>query len=818
MAAFNFLKHPYIVISSFFLYITFIARWHKINIDIKMYNENVSYQTLISVCLICLLFLLPSLFRSRRVCIIKKPVENKLRFFANRFCSGLFFLLGNYYLHSSFILSQDLIKIYKADIAWTQILAVSVLFLASFYLPKRVRLFSFVGIILFLFGFVSLFHTSRIFDHLTLMSLLVIVTNPVDLKFHISYLFLFVLFWLFTIKINKSDAKYFENNAVLWLSTLLFSILISFLILLYTEQISILLKNYASGIFIIYNLPYGMFLWFCIKLFCFLDLGNKNKISAKLLDGWLLSILTMAVLTLLYDVQNVVFLFKCLFIAVGMYLIWNPNQLQISQIRMTERKQIIILILFSGMFSAILFYIIYRLSTYSLDIYKMVRDLFLMYFVSEESMFNNTLARVVLKALHQVNEAFKYMRGNIFAFGSVTSCFISLYLYKRYAFKENILFLLNCIFAGIIAWLFAGLLWDFCLVFIYLPSRHITWFYKFRKEHAELLFDIIRTFQILIIYYSFKQALQRGKRLVLWTVFSNYALYISLSYAASFFLMYVLKFFNVNNFDDLTPVFFSVLNMANIVIAPLIILAVSVLICGNKNIEERILPTLLQCRPLNVSEKQKFTKVLAVLQEKDILPDITAIQIYISRITEFNAYTIGKMSIAVTYSLFQKLTPQQIAGIISHEFGHIKHNDGDLRVLLYALNFPATLIKKIYNAISFQRSPVLAIISSLGLFLLAYTHMLPLMGVDIFLCVMFWFLLQTAIFLMENQDLQDSEWMADEYAASKGLGQELREALTLMATVDETNDDNDREPWMEKYPDLAERIRRLETLQNPIGV
>ena len=83
---------------------------------------------------------------------------------------------------------------------------------------------------------------------------------------------------------------------------------------------------------------------------------------------------------------------------------------------------------------------------------------------------------------------------------------------------------------------------------------------------------------------------------------------------------------------------------------------------------------------------------------------------------------------------------------------------------------------------------------------------------------MVWFLLQMAIFLMKNQDLQDSEWKADEYASSKGLGQELKEALMLMATVDETNDDNDREPWMEKYPDLAERIRRLETLQNPIGV
>lgn len=818
MAAFNFLKHPYIVISSFFLYITFIAHWHKIIIDIEIYNKNVSYEGLISVCLICLLFLLPSLFCSRRVCIIKKPVENKFRFFASRFCSGLFFLLGNYYLNNSFILSQDLINIYKADIAWTQILAVSVFFLASFYLSKRVRLFSFIGIILFLFGFVSLFHTSRIFDHLTLLRLLFLITTPSDFEYHVSYLFLFVLFWLFTIKINKLDAKYFENNVFLWLSTLLFSILISFLILLYTEQISLLLNDYESGIFIIYHLPYGMFLWFCIKLFCFLDLGSKNKISAKLLDGWLLSILTMAVLTLLYDVQNVVFLLKCLLIAMGMYLIWNPNQLHISQIRMTERKQIIILILFSGMFSAILFYIIYRLSTFSRDIYKMVRDLFLMYFASEESMFNNTLARVVLMALNQVNKAFKYMRGNIFAFGSLTSCFISLYLYKRYTFKENIVFLLNCIFAGIISWLFAGLLWDFCLVFIYLPSRHITWFYKLRTEHAELMFNIIRTFQVLILYYTFKQAFQRGKRLVLWTVFSNFALYISLSYAVSFLLLNVIKIFDVNNSDNLTPFFTSVLNMADIVIVPLVILAVSVLICGNKNIEERILPTLLQCRPLNVSEEQKFNKVIAVLQEKDILSDTTAIQIYISRITEFNAYTIGKKSIAITYSLFKKLTPQQIAGIISHEFGHIKHNDGDLRVLLYALNFPATLIKKIYNAVSFQRFPVLATIGSLGLFLLAYTHMLPLMGVDIFLCVMFWFLLQTAIFLMENQDLQDSEWKADEYASSKGLGQELKEALMLMATVDETNDDNNREPWMEKYPDLAERIQRLETLQNPIGV
>ena len=80
---------------------------------------------------------------------------------------------------------------------------------------------------------------------------------------------------------------------------------------------------------------------------------------------------------------------------------------------------------------------------------------------------------------------------------------------------------------------------------------------------------------------------------------------------------------------------------------------------------------------------------------------------------------------------------------------------------------------------------------------------------------MIWFLLQTAIFLMENLDTQESEWRADAFAASNGLGQELKEALKQMATIDLKEDV--RESWMERYPDLTERIRRLETPQNLIG-
>ena len=80
--------------------------------------------------------------------------------------------------------------------------------------------------------------------------------------------------------------------------------------------------------------------------------------------------------------------------------------------------------------------------------------------------------------------------------------------------------------------------------------------------------------------------------------------------------------------------------------------------------------------------------------------------------------------------------------------------------------------------------------------------------------VFLWFLLQTAIFLMENQDTQDSEWRADAYAATGGLAQELKEALMQMATTEDKEDV--RESWMERYPALAERIQRLEAFQTPV--
>lgn len=813
-----FTKYPYFAILGFFLYITCMTRFFNTitSINRSVYTFYFPFQIMVS--LVCLLLLLPSLFRTTHIQKIKKPVENKIRFIASRFCSGFFFAYGSWYFFNSFRPSQDLLKINIADVVWSQIsllsiLALSILFFTSFYMPKKDHLYTFTGIVLFLLGFFSLFHTRELINQLdVLTSVLYPAKISPDFFQHVIMLVLFAIFWLLAVKINRYDARYFENNAAVWANTLLFNCLISFLIVLYTNQVPVLLKalKHGTGLpgFITYVI-FGAFLWFCIRIFGVLDTGiiiEKNVIH----DQWLLSILTMVFLAPLLDVYNAAFLLKVLLTAAGIYFFWKPDQSNLSGARVDEIKQIVFLLLLSIMFSAVFVLIACRLSFYSLYLSSMIRDF--LHMVLGENLFENPLSRFVLAMLHQINTAFKFMRGNVLAAGCLVTGFIMAYLYKRYSFKKSVIFLLNGLFAGFISFLAAGLILNYYLIFFRAPENHILWLHNIHMAYKEWEIPIINTIYLMLFVFSFKKAVRKGSRLILWTVLSNYILYISICISVTQLLLMAVSMYSETVFANIASSYY-LINIA-VQVVPLIILLLSVLIYSNNSIEERILPALLRCRLPSASEKEKIEEVVSILLERELLPNAMAIQVYISQRKETNAYTIGNKSIAITYSLFRTLTSQQIAGVLSHELGHIKHNDGRLRVLLYILNLPTVLIIKVFNCFSFQYFPIFTTVGFLCLFVLSYTHTLELMGFGLG-GIVFWFLLQTAIFLMENQDMQDSEWMADEFASSKGLGQELKEALIQMAAVDEQEDV--RESWMEKYPDLAERIKRLETLQNPIG-
>ena len=686
-------------------------------------------------------------------------------------------------------------------------MAISVTVGASFHIRRKARLLSLIGIVLFLIGFTLLFQTEDALSYRTLLYL-----NPVKADYIFS-LILFVFFWIVAIKINRADAEYFTGNVTLWLNTLLYSGLVLLIsVFLFLKHPSLLWKELSF----FGTLPgfatfflFGVFLWIFIKWFCFLDTAVKHYKRNTLLNSWLFSIIILVVFAFLYNVHTA-FLLKFLCITVGIYFFCNLNQTQFFGERMTKRKRCIALFLFSVLFSAVFFFVAYRLSFYSLYISSLIREV--LDFLFAESMYENPVTRIIIKSYIRINKSFDFMRKYIFGFGILASCFTFIYLYMQKRRKEKIVFLLNCMFSALISFLAASFLWELYLICIRVPAKHVMWLNEILIAYKEWQLPVIYTLYFFVFCVCFTQAVKRGRRLILWSVFSNYLLYISLSIAFSQLLLMAIRKIDITAFNKVAASYY-LINIAVHTI-PLLVLLGLVLVYYNKSIEERILPMLLQCRQPDFLERKKISEALALLRNRKALPEGSKIQILLSRITEANAYSIGNKSIAVTDSLFRKLTPQQLSGILSHELGHITNSDGRLRVFLYILNLPAILVRKIFNMFSFQRNPVFTIVGFFCLVPLAYTHTLQLMCVGIG-GVIFWFLLQTAIFLMVNQDTQDSELRADEYALTHGLGQELKEALLQMADKEDT--ETYRESWMEDYPELSERIRRLETMQNPIG-
>ena len=76
--------------------------------------------------------------------------------------------------------------------------------------------------------------------------------------------------------------------------------------------------------------------------------------------------------------------------------------------------------------------------------------------------------------------------------------------------------------------------------------------------------------------------------------------------------------------------------------------------------------------------------------------------------------------------------------------------------------------------------------------------------------IIFYCLLQTAIQIIRKQDFRESEFAADSFASEHGLGQELKTALLQIGGQKES-----LSLWeliMSDYPDLPERIKRLDVL------
>lgn len=99
---------------------------------------------------------------------------------------------------------------------------------------------------------------------------------------------------------------------------------------------------------------------------------------------------------------------------------------------------------------------------------------------------------------------------------------------------------------------------------------------------------------------------------------------------------------------------------------------------------ERIIALFIQARPLGSREA---ARVMPLVNEVQARAGVSNVRVLYSPSSELNAYALGRSTIILNKGLFDKLEPEQIKGIIGHEFGHLRHGDTLRRSIEASISF-----------------------------------------------------------------------------------------------------------------------------------
>ncbi len=185
------------------------------------------------------------------------------------------------------------------------------------------------------------------------------------------------------------------------------------------------------------------------------------------------------------------------------------------------------------------------------------------------------------------------------------------------------------------------------------------------------------------------------------------------------------------------------------------------------------------------------------------------IQLYISESMTVNAFAIGRKTIAVTRGAIYTFSPEELKGILSHEFGHMANGDtkallinvvgnGFFSLIIFVFRFIMLLIQNITVAFSGKNIvvAVLAIISFLF-------RLLVDLGIIVFV------FLGNVILALNSRY---SELLADEYAFQIGYGEELKNSLYIISKLSLPEKLTLMERLTASHPYTTARIEKLEEL------
>lgn len=181
------------------------------------------------------------------------------------------------------------------------------------------------------------------------------------------------------------------------------------------------------------------------------------------------------------------------------------------------------------------------------------------------------------------------------------------------------------------------------------------------------------------------------------------------------------------------------------------------------------------------------------------------VKLYYSPSDDINSFALGRRTIIITQGILT-IDPEYLKGVLAHEFGHISNNDSVLNLGINVANGFITIIVTLVSAIAFLVSSIFTSISDennscicgiIGI----VNYLLYIILVGLF---KLWSMLGV---LCINKSSRKHEYLADQYAAQLGYGENL--ALFLKAMDVNTVKTSKFSLMFQTHPNTLDRLQAL---------
>ena len=183
------------------------------------------------------------------------------------------------------------------------------------------------------------------------------------------------------------------------------------------------------------------------------------------------------------------------------------------------------------------------------------------------------------------------------------------------------------------------------------------------------------------------------------------------------------------------------------------------------------------------------------------------IELFITDKIYVNAFACGKKTVALTKGAINTFSKEELKGVIAHELGHIANGDTKALLLNVVGNGVFTLIILFVKLFLIVLNVIADNIRSMAVFSIFFTIFGFIFDIGLML-----FMLIGQLILSINS--RYNEYLADNFAYHIGYGEELISALYILQKMSIPSNISLLERLRASHPHLADRIARLEQLQD----